>query len=162
MATVWLVVTLSILAACGGEPATPIRTATAISPAATPSASLTIEPTTAATPKRATPVPIATISPTLSATPAPAAGPQSADLTLQVTSPEGDTVVTSPLITVAGLTSPDATVSVNGILALPDPQGRFSVDLLITQYANPLSIEVIATSLFGELETVIRTVIFLR
>ena len=71
-------------------------------------------------------------------------------------------MVTSPLITVAGLTSPDATVSVNGILAPPDALGRFSVELLITQDENPLSIEVIATSLSGELETVIRTVIFLR
>ena len=166
VATVWLVATLSILAACGGEPATLVPTATAISPSATPSPSLNIESTTAATPKRATPVPISTtrpplLSPTLSATPVPAIGLQSADLTLQVTSPEGDRVVTSPLITVAGLTSPDATVSVNGILALPDAEGRFSVDLLITQDENPLSIEVIATSLSGEQESVIRTVIFL-
>ncbi len=64
-------------------------------------------------------------------------------------------------ITVAGLTSPDATVSVNGVLAPPGIQGRFSVDLPILTNENPLSIEVIATSLSGEQKSVVRTVIFL-
>ena len=69
-------------------------------------------------------------------------------------------MVTSNVVTVSGLTSPDATVSVNGILAKPDGQGRFSVDLLLSLVDNPLSIEVIATSVAGEQRSVIRTVIF--
>ena len=69
-------------------------------------------------------------------------------------------MVTSNVVTVSGLTSPDATVSVNGILAKPDAQGRFSVDLLLSLVDNPLSIEVIATSVAGEQRSVIRTVIF--
>ena len=62
---------------------------------------------------------------------------------------------------VAGLTSPDATVSVNGILVTPDHQGRFSAELPLTEQDNPLPIEVIATSINGEQRSLIRTVIFL-
>ncbi len=87
--------------------------------------------------------------------------PQTADLKLELTSPAEDTVVTSKFVTVAGLTSPDATVSVNGILATPDAQGRFSVDLPLSFEDNPLSIEVIATSVAGEQRSAVRTVIFL-
>ena len=64
-------------------------------------------------------------------------------------------------ITVAGLASPDATVSVNGVLTPPDIQGRFSMELPISASENPLSIEVIATSLAGEQKSVVRTVIIL-
>ena len=71
-------------------------------------------------------------------------------------------MVTAEFVTVAGLTSPDATVSVNGILALPDSQGRFSVDLPLSFEENPLPIEVIATSISGEKLSVVRTVIFVR
>ena len=69
-------------------------------------------------------------------------------------------MVNSTVVTVAGLTSPDATVSVNGILAEPDPQGRFAVDLHLSLEDNPVSIEVIATSLAGEQRSVVRTVIY--
>ena len=60
----------------------------------------------------------------------------------------------------AGLTSPDATVSVNGNLVTPDIDGRFSFELTIPPEENPLVIEVIATSVAGEERSVIRTVIF--
>jgi hypothetical protein len=61
---------------------------------------------------------------------------------------------------VAGLTSPDATVSVNGVLVTPDIDGLFSTELTLTQDENPLLIEVIASSVAGEQESIIRTVIF--
>ena len=83
-------------------------------------------------------------------------------MNLEVTTPAEDTVITSEFVTVAGLTSPDATVSVNGVLALPDSQGRFSIDLPLSFEDNPLSIEVIATSVSGEQRSVVRTVIFVR
>lgn len=70
-------------------------------------------------------------------------------------------MVTSQTVTVAGLASPDATVSVNGILTAPDAQGRFSVDLLISQDDNPLLVEVIASSVAGEQQSVVRTVIYI-
>ena len=79
---------------------------------------------------------------------------------MQVTHPSKDSVVTSDVVTVAGLTSPDASVSVNGILATPDSEGRFSVELLLSLMDNPLSIQVIATSIAGEQRSVVRTVIF--
>ena len=74
--------------------------------------------------------------------------------------PPGDIVVDSDIITVAGITSPDATISVNGNLVIPDVEGRFSLELTIVPRDNPLSIEVIATSLAGESQSVMRTVIF--
>ena len=69
-------------------------------------------------------------------------------------------MVDSDTVTVAGLTSPDATLSVNGFLLVPDTDGRFAIDLAMTPADNPLSIEVIATSLAGEKRSVVRTVIF--
>jgi hypothetical protein len=87
--------------------------------------------------------------------------PRASELKLEVTSPAEDAVVNSDSVTVAGLTSPDAMVSVNGVLVTPDDQGRFTVDLPMSLQDNPLSIEVIATSVAGERRSVVRTVIFI-
>lgn len=81
-------------------------------------------------------------------------------MTLEVTSPAEDRTVDSQSITVAGVTSPDATVSVNGNLVIPGIDGSFSIGLLITPEENPMLIEVIATSVAGEQQSVVRTVIF--
>jgi hypothetical protein len=70
-------------------------------------------------------------------------------------------VVSSPTITVAGLTSPDAAVSVNGRLVTADPDGRFGTDLPVTLADNPLPIEVIATSISGERRWLVLTVIYI-
>ena len=85
--------------------------------------------------------------------------PLSAALKLKVTSPSGDVVVTTPAVTVAGLTSPDATVSVNGILTVPNSLGRFSLELPLSIGENPLPVEVIATSIAGEELSVVRSVL---
>ena len=79
---------------------------------------------------------------------------------MQVTFPPEDQTVGTETFTLSGLTSPDATVSVNGKLAIPDVDGRFKIDLTITPEENPLLVEVIATSVAGEQRSVIRTVIF--
>ena len=84
-----------------------------------------------------------------------------APLKLEVTSPSGDMVVESDTIAVVGITSPDATVSVNGYLVTPDVTGRFAIDLAIVPWDNPLAIEVIASSLTGEIKSLVRTVIFI-
>ena len=84
------------------------------------------------------PLPSPTAEPTL----APAATP--VPITLEVTFPSGDMVVDSDTITVVGITSTDATVSVNGNLVTPDVEGRFAIDLTIMPWENPLAIEVIA------------------
>jgi hypothetical protein len=82
-------------------------------------------------------------------------------LKLEVTSPRDNAVVNSQLITVAGLTSPDAAVSVNGRLVTPDSDGRFATDLPVTLADNPLPIEVIATSISGEQRWLVLTVIYI-
>lgn len=87
--------------------------------------------------------------------------PQTAALKLEVTSPGDNAVVNSQLITVAGLTSPDAAVSVNGRLVTPDPDGRFATDLLMPLAYNPLPIEVIATSISGEQRWVVLAVVYI-
>ncbi len=86
--------------------------------------------------------------------------PQSAALDLDVTFPPEDMIVDSETITVTGIASPDATVSINGNLAIPDADGRFSLELIISPDENPLAIEVIATSVAGEELSLVRTVIF--
>tara|TARA_B100000745_G_C20124353_1_gene385073 strand:- start:1007 stop:1276 length:270 start_codon:yes stop_codon:yes gene_type:complete len=86
--------------------------------------------------------------------------PQSAALDLDVTFPPEDMIVDNETITVTGIASPDATVSVNGNLAIPDADGRFSLELIISPDENPLAIEVIATSVAGEELSLVRTVIF--
>ena len=153
LVSLWIVAALVILAACGSqEPTAP--PATAISPTATPSPTLQTTPSAISTP---------TFSPPLAPTAvSSSASPvlQLAGLILEVSTPPEDSMVSSEFVTVAGLTSPDATVSVNGILALPDTQGRFSVDLPLSLADNPLPIEVIATSISGEQRSVVRTIIF--
>ena len=172
-----------LVVACGGqEPiagptatASPSTTAIVVAPTV-PLATATPEPTAIPRPT-ATSVPSPTPKPTASPTafvappsttatkaptptPGPTPIPQTAELKLEVTFPPGDQTVSAETLTVAGLTSPDATVSVNGNLVTPDINGLFSFDLAITPAENPLVIEVIATSVAGEERSVIRTVIF--
>ncbi len=145
--------------------ATPVPLATA-----TPEPTATSKPTATAVPTLApkpTVSPTATVAPPRTTatqapapTPSPTRIPQPAELRLKVTSPRGDQTVSAETFTVAGFTSPDATVSVNGSLVTPDIDGLFSFELTITQQENPLVIEVIATSVAGEERYVIRTVIF--
>ena len=103
-------------------------------------------------------VPTATPEPGAFAGPTPV--PQSAALDLDVTFPPEDMIVDNETITVTGIASPDATVSINGNLAIPDADGRFSLELIISPDENPLAIEVIATSVAGEELSLVRTVIF--
>ena len=90
----------------------------------------------------------------------PAVIAQTQNLLLRVDSPETSLVTGSDQVTISGIASPDATLSVNGRLALPDDQGRFSISLQKSDAENPLSIEIIATSLTGETESLVRSVIF--
>lgn len=91
---------------------------------------------------------------------APKIEPQYQSLMLRLTSPQVNLVTGLKQLSVAGVTSPDATISVNGVLALPDPEGRFSIGLDISGVTNPWVIEVIATSITGETESQVRPVIF--
>ena len=131
---------------------TPSPTATAV-PSPSPTQAPTLAPTAAATPDA--PLPSPTAEPASAQTPTPP------PLELEVSFPSGNTVINSDTFTVTGITSPDATVSVNGDLATLDVEGRFAVDLTILPWENPLAVEVIATSLSGESSSVVRTVIFI-
>ena len=62
--------------------------------------------------------------------------PQPQALMLRLTSPEVNQVTDLDHVTVSGMTSPDATLSVNGRLALPDPGGLFSVDVGFSHISN--------------------------
>ena len=152
-------------------PATPAPTIAVLAESTpTPSVIPTVVPTVIPTviPTLAPPRPAATLTvPTVpTATPEPGAPagptpvPQSAALDLDVTFPPEDMIVDSETITVTGIASPDATVSINGNLAIPDADGRFSLELIISPDENPLAIEVIATSVAGEELSLVRTVIF--
>lgn len=152
-------------------PATPAPTIAVLAESTpTPSVIPTVVPTVIPTviPTLAPPRPAATLTvptvptatPELGAPAGPTPVPQSAALDLDVTFPPEDMIVDSETITVTGIASPDATVSVNGNLAIPDADGRFSLELIISPDENPLAIEVIATSVAGEELSLVRTVIF--
>ncbi len=91
---------------------------------------------------------------------APNVEPQTQAMMLRIASPEINLVTGSDRVSVSGVTSPDATLSVNGLLSLPDAQGRFSISLDRLESENPLVIEVVATSITGESESQVRPVIF--
>ena len=180
---------LSLAAACGGQgitvsptaalppadaapvPATalPLPTET-LKPTATPRPTATPGPSPAVTIVATTPtatlppplLPTATPFPEPTTVPSPTSRPPTAGLLLEVTSPSGDVIVASDTVTVAGFTSPDATLSVNGDLVTPDADGSFSIELSISPEDNPLAIEIIATSITGDQQSVVRTVIFIR
>ena len=86
--------------------------------------------------------------------------PQSQALMLRLASPEINLVTGLDRISVSGVASPDATLSVNGRLALPDAEGNFSVDVELSDTHNPMVIEVVATAITGETESQVRPVIF--
>lgn len=155
---------LGLLASCGGEEATatPVATVSSTSTAAAAGAPSPAPTGTFALPPEPTVAPPATVpAPTSTAAPGPSPVAQTAELKLELSSPAGDQVVASDTVTVAGVTSPDATVSVNGILVTPDADGRFSIELTADPQDNPLPVEVIATSVAGEQLSLVRTVIFI-
>ena len=81
--------------------------------------------------------------------------PQSQSLMLRLTSPQVNLITDAQHATVAGTASPDATLSVNGQLVIPDIEGGFSTELEISAANNPMIIEVIASSTNGETETMV-------
>lgn len=161
--------TLAFLAACGSKPtptptsaptptagptatataATPIGTATSPAPTSTPTAP---PPTATPTPTRA-PTATATSAPAPTPTPTPPPG-----LFLTVTSIKDGLVVNRANLSVTGVTSPDAIVSVNGVLVTPDAGGSFTRDLTLQE--GPNLIEVIASDLSGASKYAPITVIY--
>ncbi len=92
----------------------------------------------------------------------PGLDPQTQPFMLRISSPDVNLVTDSDQVSVSGVVTPDATVSVNGRLVLPDAQGRFSLTLDRPKSGspNPMAIEVVATSITGEYETQVLPVIY--
>ena len=67
--------------------------------------------------------------------------------------------MSSEEIPVAGRSSPDATVSVNGVLADTDTLGNF--EALLSLEEGPNLIEVIASDLAGDVRTTVLMVIYI-
>ena len=85
--------------------------------------------------------------------------PQSKLLELRLTSPDINMVTELSQVTVAGMVSPGATLSVNGHLVSPNTEGLFSIDLDFSDSSIPMVIEVIASSITGETKSEVRPVI---
>lgn len=81
-----------------------------------------------------------------------------AALPLTVSEPINDSVVTSQIVTVKGVTNADAVVSVNGKIILVDASGNFSE--AVTLELGPNLIEVVASDFYGNSATVPITVIY--
>lgn len=156
VASLGMVAIVSILAACDAQETPSTTKVVSFETTVVP----TVQATATVVHREALPSSATTQSLVAASTHIPKVSSQVANLTLEVTTPASDAVVTAGFVTVAGLTSPDATVSVNGVLTLPDTQGHFSVDLTRSLEDNPLPVEVIASSLSGEQRSVVRTVIF--
>ena len=101
-----------------------------------------------------------TAAPTTQSKPIQRMETQSQALMLRLESPKINLVTNLNRISVTGVTSPDATLSVNGQLALPDAEGNFSADLGLSDTHAPLIIEVVATAVTGEKKSQVRPVIF--
>lgn len=145
--------------------ATPVLTAT-------PTPALTTTPTPALTP---TPVATPTITPVATSTPALTPGttpaptpvitvtptPAPVTLSLEISAPEDESVVSADTITVRGTTAPGAvvSVSVDGILevTIADVGGHFSAVVALQE--GPNFIEVVASDLEGNEVTEVLMVI---
>ena len=110
-----------------------------------------------------TPPPTSTsIPPTATATDAPALPtptPTPEPFFLLVTEPVGDSIVNSSSVTVTGSTTPDAVVSINGESTEVDIDGAFSAEVILEE--GPNSVEVVASNLQGDQESVILALIYL-
>ena len=157
-----LALLLLLFVACARQ-LTPTPTAT-LTPSPTPTATIGVTPTPTPTPTltptpTATPTrtPTATLTPTPTTTPTPT--PPPVQLFIDLVSPQDDSVVTSDQVSVNGVTSPDATLSVNGLLVKPNTDGAFSTTIKLSEGVN--LIEIIATDLAGNQATRVLTVAYI-
>ncbi len=128
---------------------------TSATPTATPTS--TPNPTPTAT---ATPAPTATSIPTATATAtATPEGALPSELFLEITEPADESVVSQATVTVRGLTTPDAIVSIGGQTVDVDAQGEFAVE--ITLEPGPNIIELVASNLEGMEESTLISLIYI-
>lgn len=119
--------------------------------------------TPALSPRILTPTPLQPVakSPTAGGQKTPVSVPPqvpAAPVSLQVRSPQDQSIVNSSTITVIGTTSPDAVVSVNGQLATVSPSGSFQLTISLDE--GPNDIEVVASDANGNELSSILSVIY--
>ncbi len=93
----------------------------------------------------ATPTTAAVVQSPIDPVSEPTLVPLPTELFLTVSSPEDEIVVSSELITVSGMTTPDAVVSVNGQIIDVDALGEFSASVVLLE--GPNLIEVVSSDL---------------
>jgi len=142
-----------------GSPAAASTPTSTPVPLATPTATATPTPTLSPTPSP-TSTPAATATPTATAVPSPTPTPIAlAPLSLRIIEPQSDIVVTSPGLTVRGITRLDTIVSINGLVVDVDVDGEFRATLVLN--AGPNVIEVVASDLEGKQESKVLSVVYL-
>ena len=95
-----------------------------------------------------TPTPAPTAAPTATPTPTETPRPTPAPLSLDITSPEDESIVATSEVEVAGTTLPTAIVSVNGTLVTVRDDGGFSTTVTLEE--GPNTIEVVASTVADE------------
>ena len=126
----------------------------ALSPTATPA--VTPTPMLTATPAAtATPVP----PPEATPTPPPISSELSDGLFLQITNFPKESIVRTNTVDLAGDTSPDALVSVNGVLVDVGVDGKFTATVTLTE--EPNLVEVIASDFRGNQVSAVLTIIYI-
>lgn len=103
--------------------------------------------------------PTATAVPTATAPALPTAPPTVEPLSLLVTEPIGDSIVNVSPIAVTGSTTPDAVVSINGESVEVNIEGAFTAQITLVE--GPNVVEVVASNLQGDQESVILALIYL-
>lgn len=145
---------LVVLVACAGEVErpTPTPTAVPVTPTATPSVSGPI-PTATPTP---TTTPVVTPGPT----PTPGVGAEiPTGLFLRITNLPKESVVRTSTVSISGITTPDAVVSVNGVLVDVDGGGNFTSTISLEEVPN--LIEVVASDFQGNKVSAVLTIIYI-
>lgn len=138
----------------------PIPTATSTVISLTPTPTAVVTPAATATPV-ATPAAAATPVPSPEATPttAPIGGELADGLFLKITNFPKESVVRTSTIELAGVTSPDALVSVNGVLVDVDANGGFMATVTLKEQPN--LVEVIASDFRGNQVSAVLTIIYI-
>jgi hypothetical protein len=93
------------------------------------------------------PIPTATATPSGNPTPIPTTNIKTYTLSLEIEGLTDESIVYGTSITVRGVTSPDAIVSINGVIVPIDEFGQFNVPLILSP--GPNVIEVVASDLDG-------------
>lgn len=106
-----------------------------------------------------TPTPTPEPTPAPAPTPIPTPTPTPAGFFLKVTEPKDESIVTTSIIHVSGMTTVDAVLSINDEIGEIDEHGNFST--VVTLDEGPNYIEVIASDLEGNQEVVTLLIIYL-